>query len=221
MIGHERHVGNARVFWMVLVLVMTSSAASAQPAPRPSSLTGPEHPTRDAQGWERSDGTPLDGVVAQGPGTRVTASTDVTIVRSGPALSGPFVVSAVFQRTAQSPSTAPYGLMLGSTTDRGCAMTFLVRPDGAASVRRGCDSRGVWTPIATLRPVATDGPAADRLEVRVSSTEATFFVNAQRVTSVAITPGELDGRAGVHVGAQGEVLVTTFTVGGAPALFRQ
>jgi hypothetical protein len=99
-------------------------------------------------------------------------------------------------------------------------MAFLIRADGAASVRRDCDSRGAWTPITMLRRAATDGPAADRLEVRVSGTEATFFVNAQRVTSVAITPGELDGRPGVHVGAQGEVLVTTFTVGGAADLFR-
>jgi hypothetical protein len=57
--------------------------------------------------------------------------------------------------------------------------------------------------------------------VRLQGTTATFLVNGQVVAALSITPRELDGSPGVHVGATGDVLVTTFTVAGTPSLFRK
>lgn len=133
-------------------------------------------------------------------------------------MTGPFAVGATFQRTAE-PSAAPYGLTLGSTDRGAVVIAFLVRPDGAWSVqRRG--AAGAWTAASVLRAATAAGPAADRLEVRVADLTAEFWVNGTRVTVVPITAGELDGRPGVHVGAPGDIVVTTFTVEASPALFR-
>jgi hypothetical protein len=53
--------------------------------------------------------------------------------------------------------------------------------------------------------------------IRVGQAEATFVVDGQVVRTIAITPGQLDGVPGVHVGAAEEVTVSAFTVQTAAA----
>jgi hypothetical protein len=224
-------VRNGSVLWSVVVVAAagaTLTAGDGQERPAPavapvaatSRSIGAEPGTGEARGWTRSDGTPLAGVIAHGPATRVTAATDLTLLRSEWSLTGPFAIGATFQRTAET-IAAPYGLTLGSTGRATGGTAFLVRADGGWSVQRAGRAEGEWTAASVLRAATATGPAADRLEVRVVGRAAEFLVNGTSVTVVAIAPGELDGRPGVRVGAQGDVLVTTFTVEASPALFRK
>jgi hypothetical protein len=199
----------------------TVAPLTAQTPVARTPLTASVNGTRAAVDWAGpTPGVAPDGVVAQGPGTRVTADSDRTVYKPALALTGTFAVSAVFQRMS-SASTAPYGLTLGSSERVASVIAFLVRPDGAVSVQRAGTTglRGTWSPTAVLRAATPEEPAADRLEVRVQETTAAFFVNAQQVAVVPIAAGELDGSPGVHVGASGDVLVTTFTIEGRPSLF--
>jgi hypothetical protein len=161
-------------------------------------------------------------VVSVGTATRVTASSDRTIHRARLQLTGTFRVSATFHRTPGSSPLAPYGLTLGTSTTGGPALAFLIRAGGAVAVHRPRAplAEPPWTPVTALRADAPGETTADRLEVRVTETTATFPVNGQTVASGPIAPGETDGSPGVHVGAGGDVLVTLFTVEGAPSLFR-
>jgi hypothetical protein len=198
----------------------TVAPLSAQTPVVRTPLTASVNGTRAAVDWAGpTPGVAPDGVVAQGPGTRVTADSDRTVYKPALTLTGTFVVSAVVQRMS-SASTAPYGLTLGSSERVAQVMAFLVRPDGAVSVQRAGTAglRGTWTAAPVLRAATPEGPAADRLEVRVQGTTAAFIVNSQQVAAVPIAAGELDGSPGVHVGASGDVLVTTFTVERPPSL---
>jgi hypothetical protein len=203
--------------------MMTVAPLTAQTPVARTPLTASVNGTRAAVDWAGpTPGVAPDGVVAQGPATRVTADTDRTVYRPAWMLTGTFAVSAVVQRLSAA-STAPYGLTLGSSERVAQVMAFLVRPDGAVSVQRAgmTGLRGTWSPTSQVRAATPEGPAADHLEVRVQETTAAFFVNGQQVAAVPIAAGELDGSPGVHVGASGDVLVTTFTVAGAPSLFQK
>jgi hypothetical protein len=181
------------------------------------------HGTRATADWAAPDveGVPAD-VLSLGTATRVTASSDRTIHRARLRLAGTFSVSAIFHRTPGSSPLAPYGLTLGASKTGGPALAFLIRPDGTVAVHRprAALAEPAWTPVTALRADAPGETTADRLEVRVTETTATFLVNGQTVASVPIALGEADGGPGVHIGAGGDVLVTQFTVEGAPSLFR-
>jgi hypothetical protein len=170
--------------------------------------------TGPARGWKRDDGASLDGAAtAHGPATRVAPATDVSLSKSEFTLTGSFGIRATFQRFSQSSASAPYGLTLGTTDQRGAVMLFLVRPDGAWSIQRSGRSP-MWTPSSE-----TERATIDRLEVRVQGRTVEFWVNGSRVTSVEAASGELDGQPGVHVGGQGDVMVSMFTVSGPRELF--
>jgi hypothetical protein len=95
-----------------------------------------------------------------------------------------------------------------------------VRPDGTASlVRLGTRSATAWTPVP-LRAASAEGPGIDRLEVRVTPTAVVCLVNGATAGSAALAPGDLDGAAGVHVGAGGDVVVAAFRVQGTGVVVR-
>jgi hypothetical protein len=191
--------------------------AERQPIVRETLALGGE-PLRPAGGWAltTTGEIPADAVVsASGVGTRITSITDLTVFRPDWRLSGTFAVAATFQ--AESPS-AIYGLTVGSEN----GLAFAVRGDGGFRVQAlsgGRTSGGSWALVALREPGATN-VSMNRLEVRVGSSEAAFLVNGQKVQVVPITPGQLDGVPGVHVGAGGNVILAGFTIEGVtmPAL---
>jgi hypothetical protein len=204
----------------------TAPSTSTLPVPvdaaAPTPIASPVHGTRAAADWAAADGEGVPGdVVSLGTATRVTATADRTIHRPRLQVTGTFTVRATFHRTASSSPLAPYGLTLGPS-EKGPALAFLIRPDGTVAVHRprAAFAPPAWMPATALRAEAPGETTADRLEVRVTETTATFLVNGQTVSSVSIEPGEVDGSPGVHIGAGGDVLVTLFTVEGAPSLFR-
>jgi hypothetical protein len=208
----------------VLVALAVASGGQAQEAPAgPTPIGSPIHGTRPAADWAAPDaeGVPAD-VVSVGTATRITAASDRTLHRARLQLAGTFTVSAIFHRTPASSPLAPYGLTLGASKTGGPALAFLIRPGGAVAVHRprAALAEPAWTPVTALRADAAGATTADRLEVRVTETTATLLVNGQTVASVPIAPGDVDGSPGVHIGAGGDVLVTQFTVEGAPSLFR-
>jgi hypothetical protein len=176
-------------------------------------------PSGPARGWAlasnpetETDLAPL--VEGRGPGVRIHATSDLTIVKSEWPLSGTFTVSALIQRPSES--MAVYGLTLGSKDALNPGMAFLVRTDGAFSIGP-LSGPWTWQAMRAFRPVAADGAAADRLEVQVSAAGAEFLLNGVRLSATRLDPGALDGRAGVHVAGGTDVTVAAFSLEASPA----
>jgi hypothetical protein len=203
--------------WVVVGLA--TGLAAQQPIVRPG-VSSAYEPVGEARGWtDAASGAPPVGVVAVGPHTRITAPEALTLARPAWWLTGAFSVSATFRRADAAPLSAPYGLTLGATDTAPFALALLMRPDGAVSVQRGT-REGAWTALSGLRAASPESVQGDRLTIRVSDTQAECLVNGQRIGVLALAPGELDGRPGVHAGAGAEVFVSGFTVEGPAALFK-
>jgi hypothetical protein len=202
----------------VFVLSLATSVTAQQPSVRVR-LSTPTDPTGPARGWALASDVDATvdlppSVIGQGPGVRLQPVADLTIVKPAWDVTGPFAVSALFERTGAT--SAGYGLIVGSRDALNPGLAFLVRPDGSYSIGPAAAATATrsWTPMA-LRPPAADGGAVERLEVRVGAAGAEFLVNGTRVAAIRIDPGALDGRPGVHVSGGADVLVAGFAVDGA------
>lgn len=206
--------------WIVMTIALTTFVGSAQSPVPSSSLAGPSDASEVPKDWaftsDVETAVDLRPLVHQyGPGIKISAPGGLTIVRPSWVLSGTYTVSALFQRTPVSSISAGYGLIVGAKSATDGGMTFLVRPDGQFAV--GKLSALTWALTTALRSPTADGPAVDRLEVRVRTSDVVFVVNGQPLAVVPIGVDALDGRPGVHVGADGEVLVAAFAVAGPAA----
>jgi hypothetical protein len=203
------------------LLLLSASLDAQQPSVRTrlGTIADPSGPVR---GWAlasdpetETDLAPL--VEGRGPGVRIHATSDLTIVKSEWPLSGTFTVSALIQRPSES--AAVYGLTVGAKDALNPGMAFLVRTDGAFSIGPVAGSRN-WRAMTAFRPAAPDGAAADRLEVRVSEAGAEFLLNGVRLAVTRVDAGALDGRAGVYVAGGTDVIVSAFSMEAAPELLR-
>ena len=198
-----------RVLVGVAALMGTSAIATAQQAPRAVVKRVADDPVTAAPAgaWRAAGDGALTDVRTQGPGTRVTATGDRTVVAPLPPVSGTYTIRAMFQRLAVS--STPYGFALGCS-DTGCALTVLLRSDGAVAVQRpGAEAKTEWTAGA---PLADRADTPDQFEVRVEGTAATVLVNGQSVLVAPIAVGEADGSPGLFVGTGADVLVTALTI---------
>ena len=211
--------------WALGAVLLSVPLTAQQPHVR-QSFAGAAEPVGPAAEWALASEGPTARVRARlqahGPATRLTPSTDLTLVRPQWTLQGSFSVSALFERLPGARATAAYGLTLGCTDQQPLALAFLIRPTGAMGIQRGVTATR-WSPIpapipprrrGTLDPDAAPA-SVDRLEVRVRDGDATFLVNGQAVAVVPIHLGELDGYAGVHAAAGSAVQVSGFTLEGA------
>ena len=128
-------------------VVGISAIATAQEGPRAVVKRVVDDPATAAPAgaWRAAASGALTDVRMQGPGTRIAATADRTIVATIPPLSGTYTIRAMFQRVGLS--SARYGLTLGCT-DAGCALTVLLRSDGAVAVQRpGAEAKTEWTTV--------------------------------------------------------------------------
>jgi hypothetical protein len=208
----------------VAVPLVLASAATAQLPVADSSLLRlavDGQPIEPAKGWalssEAEPTATVPGIVTlHGPGARITTPTDVALFRPLWRLSGEFTVGASFLRQDASAALAPYGLVVGG--DRGLA--FVVRGDGTYAIQSLTDGRvsgATWSPVEP-QTMKADPTALERLEVRVRATDATFVMSGHVAAVRPIVPGQQDGRPGVYVGADGDVVVVGFSVQSAASL---
>jgi len=198
-----------RVLVGVAVLMGISATVSAQQGPRAVVKRVVDEPATAAPAgaWRAAAGGSLTDVRIQGPGTRIAATADRTLVAPLPPVSGAYTIRAMFQRVGVS--SGPYGVALGCA-DAGCALTVLLRSDGAVAVQRpGAEAKPEWTAGAPMREMPE---TPDQLEVRVEATAATILVNGQSVLVAPIAVGEADGSPGLFVATGADVLVTALTI---------
>jgi hypothetical protein len=205
---------------------MATVPLSAQDSRVRQSMAGATEPVGSAGGWALASAgtrTPVSAALtAQGAATRMAPATDLTVFQPEWIGRGGFTVSAFFERLSSASSAAPYGLTVGTSDESRLALALLIAADGTMIVQRGGTREGRTrlagqVPLRVRGPLEPEGLAVplDRLEIRVRESEAELVVNGQTVARVPITPGELDGHAGVHVGVGGQVLVSGFTLTGA------
>lgn len=197
-----------------------AAVPAANPTATPLPLTPtrslvPPDPDRATADWLRYDSgaTAALPAAAKGPAVRGVDVAAKTLVRRGVLLRGSY-----FARVALRPMAgelpAVFGLTLGGDgLLKASAIAFLLR-DGDVAIERPDGTAVPFTQRAmpVLRtPGHLDEAVAEVLEVRVAAGQATFLVNDAVVAELTLTPGDLDGAAGVHVGGGADLLVTAFT----------
>jgi hypothetical protein len=110
------------------------------------------------------------------------------------------------QRISICGATA-YGVVVGGRS--ATALSCIVREDGAFSFSRGVGSSGPSDWTATGTPAARSRP--DRISIRVTGTTATCAMNGRDLKTLSIGSGDVDGPAGLFIGAATHVTVSGFT----------
>ncbi len=131
----------------------------------------------------------------------------------GPILRPPYRVSATL-RKREGRLHEGYGLVFGGTGLDGPEAAkrysyFLIRGDGSFLIKRRIGEQTpevrAWTSSPAVRRDDGEGGEPNRVAVRVTSSEAVFFVNDNEVARVPAAEVDLAGTAGLRVAHDMEV----------------
>lgn len=200
-----------RPLLLPLLLLPLAAACRADPAPAAEN----ERPAARAPASAAWQSNPATGVeIAAGDTVVVRTGPHAVLWReNAPALRPPYRMTATLHKR-EGRLHEGYGLVFGGAGLDGPEAAqrysyFLVRGDGSFLIKRriGEQTRQVraWTSSPAVRRDDGEAGEPNKLAVRVSSSEAVFFVNDSEVARVPAADVDLAGRAGIRVAHDVEV----------------